>query len=141
MLLKSKYQHMGSNSNGAQQNIIAQDTKLIGNITSNSPIRIDGSLEGNLTTQGKVVVGKMGSIKGQLKGVNADIEGKFSGKIELTGTLVLKDTAHIDGEVIIGKLSVEPGATFNANCSMRGAIKSLGSEQRASGPQKDEKTA
>ena len=66
---------------------------------------------------------------------------RFSGKIELTGTLVLKDTAHIEGEVMIGKLSVEPGATFNANCSMRGAIKSLGSEQGASTPQKDEKTA
>ena len=132
---------MGLNSNTTQQNVISQDTKVIGNITSNSPIRIDGILEGNLSTQGKIVVGKSGSIKGQLKGVNADIEGKFSGKIELTGTLVLKDTAHIEGEVMIGKLSVEPGATFNANCSMRGAIKYLGSEQGASTPQKDEKTA
>jgi cytoskeletal protein CcmA (bactofilin family) len=141
MLSKSKFQHMGLNSNTTQQNVISQDTKVIGNITSNSPIRIDGILEGNLSTQGKIVVGKSGSIKGQLKGVSADIEGKFSGKIELTGTLVLKDTAHIEGEVMIGKLSVEPGATFNANCSMRGAIKSLGSEQGASTPQKDEKTA
>ena len=132
---------MGLNSNTTQQNVISQDTKVIGNITSNSPIRIDGILEGNLSTQGKIVVGKSGSIKGQLKGVNADIEGKFSGKIELTGTLVLKDTAHIEGEVMIGKLYVEPGATFNANCSMRGAIKSLGSEQGASTPKKDEKTA
>ena len=64
---------MGLNSNTTQQNVISQDTKVIGNITSNSPIRIDGILEGNLSTQGKIVVGKSGSIKGQLKGVNADI--------------------------------------------------------------------
>mgnify|MGYP000285726137 CR=1 FL=1 len=140
MILKSKDERMALNSNGTQQNIIAQDTKLVGDITSSSPIRIDGTLEGNLTTQGKVVVGKMGSIKGILKGSNADIEGKFSGKIELSGTLVLKATAQIEGEVMIGKLSVEPGATFNANCSMRGAVKSLGSDQ-GTPSRKDEKTA
>jgi cytoskeletal protein CcmA (bactofilin family) len=40
-------------------------------------------------------------------------------------TLTIKATAVISGDVVIGKLSVEPGATFNASCSMRGAIKEL----------------
>jgi cytoskeletal protein CcmA (bactofilin family) len=48
----------------------------------------------------------------------ADIEGKFEGKIKVEDTLNIKETAHIIGEVIIGKLSVEPGATFNATCVM-----------------------
>ena len=85
MILKSKDERMALNSNGTQQNIIAQDTKLVGDITSSSPIRIDGTLEGNLTTQGKVVVGKMGSIKGILKGSNADIEGKIFWKNRAVG--------------------------------------------------------
>ena len=43
----------------------------------------------------------------------------------LSETLSLKSSAHIEGEVQIGKLAVEPGATFNAVCSMKGAIKEL----------------
>ncbi|MDN3491616.1 bactofilin family protein [Winogradskyella bathintestinalis] len=111
-----------------QQNIIAQGTKIVGDIASQGPFRIDGTVEGNVKTSGKVVVGKSGYIKGTLQGENADFEGKFSGKLILSGTLSLKSTAHIEGEVHINKLSVEPGATFNATCSMKGTVKSLSGE-------------
>ena len=110
------------------QNIIAQGTKIVGDIASQGAFRIDGTVEGNVKTSGKVVVGKSGFIKGTLQGENADFEGKFSGKLILSGTLSLKATAHIEGEVHITKLAVEPGATFNATCSMKGAVKSLTNE-------------
>jgi len=108
-----------------QQNIIAKGTKIIGDIASQGPFRIDGTVEGNVKTSGKVVVGKSGFVKGTLQGENADFEGKFSGKLILSGTLSLKSTAHIDGEVHTTKLAVEPGATFNATCSMKGTVKTL----------------
>lgn len=111
--------------NTSQQNIIAQGTTIVGDITSKGAFRIDGTLQGTLKTTGKVVVGKAGTIKGTLKGVNADFEGKLSGKLKLSGTLSLKYSAHIEGEVEVGKLAVEPGATFNAVCSMKGAVKEL----------------
>ena len=74
---------------------------------------------------GKVVVGKTGFINGTLNSANADIEGKFSGKLILSDTLALKSSAHVEGEVEAGKLAVEPGATFNATCQMKGSIKEL----------------
>ncbi|WP_394354354.1 bactofilin family protein [Winogradskyella vidalii] len=115
-----------------QQNIIAQGTKIVGDIASQGPFRIDGTIEGNVKTSGKIVVGKTGYIKGTLQGENADFEGKFSGKLILSGTLSLKTTAHIEGEVHINKLAVEPGATFNATCSMKGTVKSLANESSKS---------
>jgi cytoskeletal protein CcmA (bactofilin family) len=114
----------------SQQNIISQNTKIVGDVVSEGPFRIDGTIEGNLKTPGKVVVGKSGLIKGTLEGTNADFEGSFSGKLILSGTLTLKDSAIIDGEVVIGKLAVEPGATFNATCSMKGAVKELSGERK-----------
>ena len=111
-----------------QQNNIAKGTKIVGDIASKGPFRIDGAVEGNVKTTGKVVIGKSGFIKGTLQGENADFEGKFSGKLILSGTLSLKATAHIEGEVHISKLAVEPGATFNATCSMKGTVKALPNE-------------
>ena len=46
----------------------------------------------------------------------------------VSNTLTIKATADISGEVIIGKLSIEPGASFNATCAMKGAIKELNSD-------------
>lgn len=122
-----------------QQNIIAQGTKIVGDIASQGPFRIDGAIEGNVKTSGKVVVGKSGFIKGTLQGENADFEGKFSGKLILSGTLSLKSTAHIEGEVHTSKLAVEPGATFNATCSMKGNLKTLSADASKVTP--SEKTA
>ena len=123
---KSKYTL--SMETSTQQNIIAQGTKIVGDIASQGPFRIDGTIEGNVKTTGKVVVGKSGFIKGTLQGDNADFEGKFSGNLILSGTLSLKSTAHIEGEVHTSKLAVEPGATFNATCSMKGTVKALPNE-------------
>ena len=106
-------------------NVVAKNTAIIGDIISEGDFRIDGTLEGNIKTKGRVIIGVSGSVKGKIDAVNSDIEGKFSGDLLVQETLTIKATAIISGDVVIGKLSVEPGATFNASCSMRGAIKEL----------------
>lgn len=116
----------------SSQNIIAQGSKIEGDFSSEGDFRIDGAIEGNIKTSGKVVVGKSGIIKGTLHGTDAYFEGKFSGKLSLSGILTLKPSAHIEGEVVVGKLAVEPGATFNVTCVMKGTVKEMnnGGQQR-----------
>ena len=128
-------------SNTNQQNMISQGTKIVGNISSNSDFRVEGNIEGELKTSGKVVVGKSGVINGSLIGENADFEGSFSGKLELGGMLTLRSSAYIEGEVEISKLSVEPGATFNATCTMKGGVKELKNSEEKDTLEKKEKSA
>ncbi|WP_460220458.1 bactofilin family protein [Psychroserpens sp. MEBiC05023] len=109
----------------SHQNTIAKGTVITGDIISDGDFRIEGSIQGNIKTPGKVVVGKTGIINGTLKSANADIEGRFSGKLMLSDTLSLKSSAHVEGEVEVGKLAVEPGATFNATCLMKGSRKEM----------------
>lgn len=116
--------------NSTQQNVIASGTKIIGDIASKGPFRIDGTVEGSVITDGKIVIGKSGSIVGTLQAVNVDIEGKFSGKLILKGTLSLKGSAHIEGDVHVNKLAVEPGAIFNATCKM-GNVNTLANTNNA----------
>lgn len=120
----------------SSQNIISNGTKIVGDLISEGDLRIDGTIEGNLKTPGKVVVGKSGMIKGTLNGTDAHFEGKFSGKLNLSGTLTLKSSAHIEGEVVLGKLEVEPGATFNVTCTMKGAVKEIHSKNERKEPSK-----
>lgn len=118
---------------GTGQNRINEGTNIKGDIQSKGFFRIDGHIDGNVNTPSKVVIGKEGFIKGTLTCENADIEGKFEGNLDVSGTLTLRATAHIEGDVIAGKLAVEPGATFNASCSMKGAKKSRNTQPIASG--------
>jgi cytoskeletal protein CcmA (bactofilin family) len=111
-----------------ERNVIAKNTRIVGDIKSEGDFRIDGALEGTLVTSGRVIIGAEGSIQGKVEAGNADIEGKLSGNLLVSQTLTIKSTANISGDVVIGKLSVEPGAIFNATCAMKGAIKELNSK-------------
>lgn len=115
-----------NNSNKvAERNIIGTNTTITGDINSEGDFRIDGTLEGTIKTSGRVVIGTAGFIKGKVECTNADVEGKFSGELLVLNTLTVKASANINGDVVIGKLSVEPGAAFNATCAMKGAVKEL----------------
>ena len=106
-------------------NRIVEGTTIKGDIVSPADFRLDGRLEGNFKSAGKLVIGPAGSITGTITAINTDIEGKFDGKIDVEDLLTLKATAVVSGEVICGKLSIEPGANFTSNCSMRTAINSV----------------
>ncbi|TFG72934.1 MAG: polymer-forming cytoskeletal protein [Flavobacteriales bacterium] len=112
---------------GGQPNRIEKNTKIKGDIVSEADFRIDGKLDGNVKTSGKVVIGKDGYIHGKVECVNADIEGSFNGELLVSDLLSLKASAVIEGTVSVSKLAVEPGATFNASCTMKGKGGSLGS--------------
>lgn len=119
-------------------NRIVEGTTIEGTIISPADFRLDGHLIGNFQSKGKLVIGPAGSVKGDIICKNCDIEGKFDGKIQVLETLSLKAKSSINGEVICGKLAVEPGAEFTASCIMKPNVKNLlpNGEQ-----QSEEKTA
>ena len=110
----------GMDNNG-QYSKIENSTALKGNIKSKNDIRIDGNVEGEVVTKGKVILGKESDVVGKILCANADIEGKFDGELMVSGTLNLKSGSNVRGKVKIQKLIVESGSMFNANCSMHSA--------------------
>ena len=116
----------------SQQNTIAQGTIIEGDLKSEGDFRIEGVINGTLITNGKVVIGTTGLVEGSLSCNNADIEGKIKGKLVVLETLSLRASANVYGDVQTGKLAVEPGATFNANCQMKDSVKELKTESKPS---------
>ena len=99
-------------------NLIGAGTSIKGHIESSGDIRIDGTLNGNIRTKGKVVIGNTGIAKGEVHCKNSDVEGSIEGKIKVTELLSLKTKARIKGDIIATKLAIEPGCQFSGNCDM-----------------------
>jgi len=85
----------------ASCNTIEKNSSFIGNFTSESDFRIDGSFEGNIETKGKVVIGKNGKIDGTIVCSSADIEGNFSGTIHVQDLLSIRSTGEVHGDVVM----------------------------------------
>ncbi|MBK6344416.1 MAG: polymer-forming cytoskeletal protein [Bacteroidales bacterium] len=99
-------------------NLIQSGTFITGDIQSNGNIRIDGTLNGTVYAGGKVILGSTGTVDGEIKCINADIEGKVTGTIQVKELLSFKATAVVNGEIYTGKLAIEPGARFTGTCRM-----------------------
>lgn len=112
---------MRGTENNGQYSKIDKNTIFKGSIHAKTDIRIDGIVEGEVVTTGKVIFGKDAKVKGTVLCGNADVEGTFDGELTVSGTLNLKTGSILKGKVRIQKLIVESGATFNANCSMHSA--------------------
>ncbi len=123
-------------------NHINSDTVIEGTIKARGNLRIDGKLNGSLECQGRVVIGASGSVEGEIKCENAEIEGNIKANVVVSDLLSLKATAKVQGDIVTKKLAIEPGATFTGSCSMGGVVKDISSNAGQSRPEeRQEKTA
>jgi cytoskeletal protein CcmA (bactofilin family) len=99
-------------------NRFVEGTNIKGDIVSDSNIRLDGELLGDLTTTGKLVIGPTGKITGNIVCSNADIEGTIIGTIKVDEFLYLKSTAVFNGDITTGKISIDKGAEFTGTHKM-----------------------
>lgn len=116
---------------GASINLIGNGTSIVGDINSNGDMRIDGSLKGNIIISGKLVVGPSGNIEGNVQCQNADVSGEINGKITVSELLSLKASAKVLGDIITGKISIEPNASFTGTCNMGAVVKNISNAREA----------
>ncbi len=106
-------------------NTIGKGTVLEGNIETYGNIRIEGKVIGNIKSKSKIALGNSSHVEGNIIAQNADLEGEVKGRIEITEMLILKATAVVHGDIITGKLVVEPGAVFNGTCKMGASVRDI----------------
>ncbi len=109
-------------------NNITQGTHIEGTIKSENDFRIDGYLKGNLSCEGKVIIGEHGVADGRIVCEDAVIEGKLNGELLVNNSLQIASSGVVDGKVNTAHLAISPGAKFNGICQMGGKDVLLESE-------------
>lgn len=100
-------------------NVIAEGTTLTGNIITSGDCRIDGTMNGNIQSNAKIIVGTNGKLEGELVCKNLEIEGRVKANVNVGELLSLKANSTLIGNITVGKISIEPGANFVGNCRMQ----------------------
>lgn len=93
-----------------EKNIIGEGTEFEGTLKTKGDIRIDGTFNGTITSEGKLSVTQSGSIEGDVFCKDAEFDGEVSGNVKARGKVIIKPKAHIKGDVRYYDLQVEPGA-------------------------------
>lgn len=106
---------------GNALNSLVQGTVITGDIKAPNDLRVDGTINGNVHCDARLIIGPAGSISGEVICQNAMIEGTFSGNIRVQDTLNIREQATVEGEIRYGKLIVQPGARLNGDVRMNGS--------------------
>jgi cytoskeletal protein CcmA (bactofilin family) len=101
--------------------IIGQGMVINGDVFCCGDLRIDGKLTGGIKSSAKVVIGEDGAVEGNMSAHQADISGKIYGNITIKDLLHLRGAAVVNGDIVAGKISMEPTISFNGTCTMQHA--------------------
>jgi|688.fasta_scaffold1321477_2 cytoskeletal protein CcmA (bactofilin family) len=120
-----KQKRIEENNSKQGINLINEGTQLKGSLVATGDVRLDGQLLGDIVTAGRLAMGASGKIEGKIQSAHADVAGKVKGDMVVSDTLTLRSTAQIQGDIKVGKLVIEEGATFSGNCTMTNKLKSV----------------
>ncbi|BCA55488.1 hypothetical protein W02_26280 [Nitrospira sp. KM1] len=89
-----------------------------GTITYNGTVRIDGSLDGEIHTEGTLLIGEEAVIKAKITAGTIVCKGKVTGDVVAKDRVKLRAPAVMNGSVKTPMLSMEDGVLFNGGLEM-----------------------
>ncbi|HHX87109.1 MAG TPA: polymer-forming cytoskeletal protein, partial [Firmicutes bacterium] len=98
--------------------LIGPGTYFNGILKAKGLVRIDGIAEGELETDGDVIVGENGRAMLEVKARNVAIAGYFKGCLNLAGKVEIRSTGTVTGSIKVSGLVIDEGAHFAGSCEM-----------------------
>lgn len=89
-----------------------------GTISYNGTVRIDGSLDGEIHTDGVLLVGEEAVITAKVTAGTIVCKGKITGDIKVRDKMKLRAPAVINGGITTPVLSIEEGVLINGTLEM-----------------------
>jgi cytoskeletal protein CcmA (bactofilin family) len=93
--------------------IIGPNTSLKGDIESAGFTRIDGSIVGNVTSKGRVVIGERARMKSNISGTAVTVGGVVYGNVIASESLVILSSALVIGDIITRRIQADEGCVIH----------------------------
>jgi len=97
---------------------VGEGVEFKGVINYQGTVRIDGKLEGEIHTEGVLIVGQGAEIDAKVEAGTVICQGRIVGDIVAKEKIQLMSPAVLNGSVKTPSLSMEEGVLFNGTCEM-----------------------
>lgn len=110
---KNKNQFVNGN-----MTIIGAGTVIEGVLKASASTRIEGIVNGDITSEGVVVIANEGVVNGNITAIDVKISGTVEGNLTISGKTELIANGKLTGDIKTGSLSIDETAVFQGNCKM-----------------------
>lgn len=133
-----------STPSSSTRNVLNSDVTVVGKLRFTDDLLVDGSVEGEITSDGVLTVGANATIqsgeknKVAIRTKSAIIHGRVTGDVVVSDRVELAATAELVGDVTAAKIAIQEGAVFIGHCTV-GNVASMPTPPSA--PKKSSKRA
>lgn len=100
------------------ESFIGNNSTFKGELRTNGALRVDGTLEGNITADW-VILGEKANIKGDVNAQNIIVGGKIEGNVRAKGLIEIKNKGKIIGDIVTPKISIVEGGVIEGRTTMQ----------------------
>jgi cytoskeletal protein CcmA (bactofilin family) len=93
--------------------IIGPGAWVRGDVESAGFTRIDGSVQGDVRAQGRVVIGEQARMKSNVSGTSITIGGIVYGNIHASERIIILSTALILGDIVTRRIQADEGCLIH----------------------------
>jgi len=94
------------------KNFLDSDVEIKGNLKFSGEMNFDGKLEGEIHTDGVLIVAESAVVNGNVNANSVVVRGKINGNVVAKEKIELKSKAEMFGDIRSAKLVIEEGVTF-----------------------------
>lgn len=104
--------------NAKISSIIGADMVVDGNIRAKEAVRVEGTVNGDVDTEGALIISSSGKVKGNVKGSSIIIGGSLEGDLTSGGRTEVASTGKVIGNIRTKSLVVDENGVFQGQCIM-----------------------
>lgn len=97
---------------------IANGTKVVGEISGQAQLVIDGVVDGSIQLQSEVVIGGQGRVEGSVHAESVQVGGKVQGNIRGVKKVEVLTSGRLEGDVTSPRVVIADGAFFKGKVEM-----------------------
>lgn len=98
--------------------VIAEDLEIKGTVKFKSSLMIKGVLEGEIFSEGLLIIGPTAKVTATITTKNFISHGHVTGNVTAGEQIILKNTSTHQGDITTPNITIESGAVFNGKCIM-----------------------
>ena len=104
-----------------EPSIISADLTIVGDLSSEGEILVDGSIDGDIRTK-TLLISESATVKGKIVSDTVRVYGSVNGPIKAHAVTLAK-SARVVGNILFGKVSIEEGAFLDGHCKRMSKVK------------------
>ena len=100
--------------------VVAPGMTILGDVTCDGTVRVEGKIEGSIKATKSVVVGKGGRITGDIETQDVVVAGTVIGTVAGASRVELQETCKIEGDIRSRRVKLEEGGQIEGRLHMTG---------------------